>query len=198
MITAAIISAPRPTSYLNRTVASLKNAGVPLHGICRDHHRSGSFLNFRRALTDLVRQRDDCEAYVIFEDDVIVSRGLGAWLKSNVPAGVASLYCPSFYSRGETGWQETHLTPRTMGQCEASCALVISRESAEQFLREVAWKRPTGTGFAVGTWCLESRTPYFQHRPSLVSHIGEKSAIDGRQFSLRRREAEFCHDVTAL
>lgn len=196
-LTASIITATRRVSYLNRTIASVRQAGFQIQAVCRDGARKGSYQTLKRALSHMLRHRPDVDSCCVFEDDVIVSRNLAGWLHAGCPDGVASLYCPSIDHAG-AGWQEVPLTLRNLRAAEASCGLVFSREAAERFVSESRWNKPMGAGLAVGRWCLESGTAYWRHVPSLVSHVGEVSAIDGREFSARRRERVFCHDVGLL
>ena len=128
-----IITAPgRIYPTLDDTVSSLKNAGFEEPTIYTDNEQSGCWVNWVKALADLVTKEAD--AIMLCEDDVAFSPGLREYLEASLwpepPYRIAlcSNFCPDLYRTRLTGW---HLENRGWGLCMAQ-SWVMPKQSAER------------------------------------------------------------------
>lgn len=203
-ILSAVTTCPRENeNYLFGAVASLCEAGFdPL--ICNDPGLTGSWPALRNALQSLVAQDPDADAYTVFQDDIRVARGLRAWLDTSLwPDDPAKILVCSLYLSGATqitksGWNDLSQIPvwRPFG----ACALVFTNSGAKRLISEPMGGLLTGSDTQVGSLARKSRLGYWTHSPSLVQHIGERSAIHVKEVGLTeaRVAANFCEDVLLL
>lgn len=201
LISAAVTTAPRDASYLPDTLQSLAAAGFdsPLV-VCDGQPKLGPKATFRRALWSL----RGAEWLAIFQDDIVVARGLRDWLEQHVlGTGVYSLYCSTVHD-GKDGWRQVDLVPNAGNTLPwhnslGACALLLHETVASGFLKDdPQFNRNDRIGAAVGEYCYRNDLPFFVHCPSLVQHIGEVSCRHGAPVTPERRAARFCDDVRSL
>jgi len=193
---AAVTTARRGADYLTGTLKSLAMAGwLRVHVFAdvgadpvdsQPWHPSdrwlGPYQNFLRALEALADIYPNADAYAVFQDDILVSRGCRLWLEGQLwpdpLPGVVSLYTAAEIAAGRNdGWfgLDPALLPR---KAYGALAYVFPPAHAKKFLSSPP-KHGSRTmlDVAVGRWCRENGLPYVQHVPSLVQHVGEVSAI---------------------
>lgn len=203
-ISSIVTTCPRKTLYLSRTIESLEAASFSPE-VSVDDEKSGSWANFRKSLKIMLPMEWD--ALCIFQDDIIVSRGLMELLQVSLwPSPERAIGCVSLYTAGATdtsrdGWNQIVESKQFYG----ALAYVLPRQIAIE-LTEVKPESPTGTDSIVGQFCVENGLEYWTHFPSLVQHIGEVSSIDetygigdeGSQQRLFRSASHFCSDAGDL
>jgi hypothetical protein len=138
------------------------------------------------------------EAYLLCQDDVLLSPGLRADLERRLwPAadvGVVSLYCPSHHAHaGPPGFRREDRGWDSWG----ALAYVFPNRSARRLLAdaEVLDHRDLGPGHGlrnvdgvVGAFCRRQGLGYYVHHPSLAEHVGQTSTLwPGESASGRRR-----------
>ncbi len=199
-----ITTAPRQQPTLERTLNSLAEAGwkkphlfaepetvIPdsfQHlPVTRHPQTLGAFPNWYLALSEMVLQQPQAEAFFICQDDVLFSAGLRDYLEQHLwsaaETGVVSVYCPSHYSNGkqdgfyieDRGWDSwgalTYIFPNRSARHLLSDPMVLNHRDSgpANGLRNV--------DSVVGAWCQRAKLQYIVHSPSLAQHIGDTSTI---------------------
>ena len=138
-IASAVITSPRPVSYLIGTVRSLQQAGFtdvtifadsPQNEICSEllpfigvqrteskiKERTGPVAMFRWALQHMLESENTLrhDLLIVFQDDIRVARGLKAWIQNewerfDPAVGVISLFCLPFQLPNNPGWHKLRL-----------------------------------------------------------------------------------------
>lgn len=216
-----ITAAPRLVDYLLATLASLRAAGwdrvtvfaepgtplPPGQSAAVSPRCLKPWQNCLRALRTLVDSLPAADAYVVFQDDVLVAQGCRMWLEGELwpdpLPGVLSLYVSEAQAEGRPqGWSrlDPDITPY------GACAVVMPPGSARLLLREPPHRE---AGRMIDTWlgvfCERHGLPFYQHVPSLVRHIGRESSLarGGKRPIVRpwvpaRHEGEWVADVAGL
>jgi len=198
---AGLVTAPRSKPTIHHALKSLQAAGFdeihifaePDSWIPRKfrhlpvtvHGRTlGTVGNFYTSLATLSMTQPRADCYVIFQDDIEVPAGLRNWCEQEFwphDTGLVSLCTVRAYSNDVSGWQVLRLGyHRTFG----AQALVFRRDILHQFLTDglVFQFREThahGDDAVLGEWATRQDIGIAYHTPSLVTHIGEESAIPG-------------------
>lgn len=199
-----LTTAPRSIPTLSPCISSLRDAGwahprlfvepgtdVPpefseLPKSLRDE-TLGAFPNWYLGVTELFLRQPRAEAFLICQDDILLSRGLRRYLEHRLwpseTVGVVSLYRPSCYPEGDAGT----FTDENRGWSSwGALAYVFSNPGVRQLLADpiLLNHRHHGPGGGlrnidsiVGAWCERQQLPYYVHTPSLVQHIGDTSTI---------------------
>lgn len=108
-IATGITTAPRPVSYIEGTIESVRAAGFSDPLVLHDDECSGPYRHFKRLLEILI-DRTNAEAFAIFQDDVQVAVGLRdlldrqGWPESPDQIGVVSLYTAKPHHLDRKGW----------------------------------------------------------------------------------------------
>lgn len=221
----------RRGTFLPRTLASLKANGFPdpvlfVDGI--DHHEALSwekefglpvvnrypalltFGNWALALAELYVRNPNIERYAVFQDDLVCSKNLRAYLdalhypdgKHGTEKGYWNLYTFNFYGRrvprDRTVRREPHkgFYPSPTQQGLGALALVFDREGVWDVLgdrdniltrpshpNERSWKAVDG---GIVEAMKRRGRKEMVHYPSLVQHTGHKSAMG----NMRHEDAE--------
>ncbi|MBN2476896.1 MAG: hypothetical protein JXB62_19975 [Pirellulales bacterium] len=192
-IATVVLTAPRPKPTLARTLRSLEAAGRsrgdgPTGGRCvrvyRDRESSGHFRAYMAALHHAVQRDAAADAYFLVEDDVVVCRGLYAYLQRTLWPGpdeklaLCSPYCPQAYRQKTRGWSDAQ-SGRGLSLA-GSQAWVFSAWSARAVLAEVA---PLCTVHnadrEIGAWAKATGRQVWYHTPSLGQHVGIRNSSLG-------------------
>lgn len=158
----------------------------------------GAFPNWYLGLTEMYLRNPRCEAFLMFQDDLVLAESTRAYLEDALwPApevGVVSLYCPSHEHQPDiVGFQSIARGWEAWG----ALAYVFSNPGLRAFLSDPVVLNHRHHGPAdglrnidsvVGSWCQRADLPYFVHIPSLTQHVGESSTIwrFGRAIGNRR------------
>jgi hypothetical protein len=211
-----VTTAPRAVPVLDRTIESLKQAGWPdLHVFaepgtaitnsveaCNWHQRSktlGAFSNWYLSLTELVLLDPHADAYLICQDDIVLSRETRSYLEHilwpNESAQVVSIYCAEVHDEPDrTGFNQLDADWETCG----ALALIFPNAVARALLCDPLFLDHRRNGprngsscidSIVGRWCRRSNIRYYVHHPSLVQHTGHYSSLWGKIASSPRRRA---------
>lgn len=202
----AVMTADRKVDYLVQTCDSLLAAGwFNPHLIFDNSPRLGPKPTFKRALYDLSAACYEGKWCIVFQDDILVARGLRAWLEHNLPGhGVVSLYTSSVHDCPFDGWHEVDLRPTPENPTPwhnslGACALMMPCDVARRFLEhDPQFSRTDRVGGAIGEFCFREQIPFWCHSPSLVQHVGEVSCLHGAPITDARRAKRFCADVSTL
>lgn len=156
-------------------------------GLSKRDQVLGPFSNWYLGLTELYLRNPHCEAYAMFQDDIVLAPHTRDYLQDSLwPApqiGVLSLYCPSHEHKPDiTGFRAINWGWEAWG----ALAYVFSNPSIRTFLSDAIVLNHRHHGPAdgsrnidsvVGSWCQRTGLPYFIHTPSLVQHVGNASTI---------------------
>ena len=195
-----ILTAPRPTETLCRTMASLVDAGwdraaifaepgSALPAVDPDYweiiqrpEQLGAWRNWIEGLRHLVDSRPDAEFCLMVQDDVVFARNVRqyidqSWPRGKGPTAIVSPYRPGAYKRAmKPGWQRT---------CQGWCLVgalcwAIPRRSAEAILRDLGNVEATHRIDArVGQWAARADRHVWYHAPSLAQHTGNANSALG-------------------
>lgn len=179
----------------------------------------GAWSNYYLGLQEMLVRDPMADAYMLVQDDCLFAehdgdRSLREYLEQSLwPSvehmGVVSIYCAMLYNKTEPGWYALP-HPWIWG----ALAFIWPRETLLEFLGSTAlhwrvsgkrWKDrkdPKWRGYAnidtcVGRWAEQANKAVWYCAPSLVSHIGDTSAIwgPGRKAAGARKEAVFLGDM---
>ena len=220
-----VTTAPRPVPTLERCLKSLAVAGwsdphifaepeaVIPDGfedlvVSRRPVTMGAFPNWYLSLTEMVMANPHADAYLLCQDDILLSAGLRQYLDGRLwPAaevGVVSLYCPRHYTNEDVnGFHEIHEGSGTWG----ALAYLFPNPSVRALLADPLFTDHRHHGrrqglrnidSITGLWCQERGLPYFVHSPSLIQHIGDTSTLWQANNTGRRRAKVFAADAAAL
>ena len=188
-----ITTAPRAKPTLQATLTSLANAGwegvqVFADGDCdvpngylvtRRQCAAGAFSNWLLGLTELVQRQPKATWYAMFQDDLVLCRGVRERVESLDWSGVLSLY-QSVHHRSD----KTRLYTGGRGFVGA-LGLVFDRETAHKLIssdlgvshRLRRTRQNDWIDGAVGQWCKQNDVTLWIHGPSLCQHIGDTSTL---------------------
>lgn len=207
IITGVITAPGRIYPTVDDTVASLKRAGFDKIIVYDDQEQSGCWVNWIRAMTDLVAKEAD--AIMICEDDVNFSVGLRSYLDVSLwpedpkKIAICSPFCPQLYKRNSMGW---HMENRGWNLCMAQ-SWIIPKSSAEHIydhFKDVPQKtakvpkiNPENiqvypkaiqerllTDSRVGQWALAKGLDVWYHTPSLAQHTAIDNSLIGNNFGM--------------
>ncbi len=210
-----LLTAPRAEPTIEQTLDSLcasgfddahifaePNAWIPSRfehsRITRRARRLGNFLNFYSCLCTLLKDNPCAEAFVVFQDDIRVARGLKDWcMKQLWPLGngVVSLFTPRIHAGIDVGWQIA--SPGFHRVCGAQ-ALIFRRDVLLRFLSDprvlqCLRHRRYGDDAVLGGWLSREGLGIAYHTPSLVEHVGNVSSVySGRPDQRNLAEAVAC------
>jgi hypothetical protein len=220
MIQVGITASPRPVDYLPATVASLRAAGwpdpvvfaepgTPAPPDCRfvaAQRRLEPWFAFQTALGSLLATGPQGASLAIFQDDVLAARNLRAWLDAEPwppDAGVVSLYLSEAQAEGRPlGWSALDPDANPYG----ACGVVMRPEVARRLLDDPPHR---GNGRMTDTWlgvfCEQAGLRFWQHKPSLIRHVGRESSLSRkghrpivRPWIPARHEGDFVEDAALL
>jgi hypothetical protein len=196
-----VVTAPRSTPTLEGTLQSLAAAGwsepwlfaepgseIPAGFFHLKRSDRGTTLglwpNWFLGLSELVLRFPSADAYLMCEDDILLTAGLRTWLEQELwpenRLGVVSLFCPGAYRRAAPGWHEVN---EGWGLAGAQ-AFVFPPQAARMLLAHplaLHHRRRGGrsglfdTDSVVGLWAQLSGLKAITHTPSLVQHVGDSS-----------------------
>ena len=180
--------------------------------VCRST-RLGPFLNWVLALWELYGREPHADLYAIFQDDIIVSRNLRAYLERTLLDSSGQVdregYYNLFTSVGcHDYWDKRKVLTPPYGWVESAqlgwgaCALVFDREAVMELLsnRELI-RKPTSLSIKERSYKIDGIVSdvltargrpsevdmedwhEWVHLPSLVQHVGEVSTIGHPRFS---------------
>lgn len=190
-IATVVLTAPRPTATLQRTLNSLKAAGwadrpgsAPAIGICHDRASSGHFSAYIEALRCAVNRRPEADAFFIVEDDVVFCRGLWSYLQQTLWPGsvekiaLCSPYCPKAYRQRRRGWNDAQSNRGFY--LAGSQAWIFPPKAARAILAELAPLQSIhNADWEIGKWADATRRKVWHHTPSLAQHIGLGNSVLG-------------------
>ena len=220
-----ITSAPRKPSTLFETISSIRDAGWDdlvlfaepetltdgLGGsieVVRRSAKLGAWPNWILSLAELFLRKPQADAYVLFQDDVILCRNVREYLEMSLwpreRLAFVSLYCSSGYD----GKGERYATPSGVDGYIGALALVFPPQAVRALLSSgLAWAhrlRPgtggvNGVDFAIGRWAAKEDLDGLFHSPSLAQHIGDASTVwpDGRNAGRRKADTFVGRDFDA-
>lgn len=221
----AMLTAPRPgVNYAVDSLRSIETAGfesphvfaepnspmipgVSFHVAETTLH---SWPNWLRALRWLLEHRPHAEAFLIWQDDVLVAKHSREWIESQMwccpDAGVYSLYAAESQVKREEwegdGW---HLIRRPPFNCYGALAILMP----PWFARNVSDNPPierhvkgAGPDTHLGSHCRRHGIGYAVHVPSVVQHVGAVSCVRTGKLdpgiNRHRRAYQFCDDCRRL
>jgi len=170
-------------SYLGDTLRSLADAGFEprvFDDAKRDH---GAYGASKIALRSLLDAEPDADGYLIFQDDLIASRNLSAYLDAVLwPDDVASIGAISLFTpmpravEGVTGFAAADFSKDRL--TTGGLGLILPNHAAETLLRNPprAGSRH-GWDLSVAEMCIREKLSWWYHHPSLLKHTGEISSI---------------------
>lgn len=194
-----IITAPRVEHTLYRTVQSLKAAGwdkghvfsepnnylttIPEYHIVQRVSKLGIFGNWMLGLYELFIRNIDADAYLMIQDDIIVSPGTKKYLEEslwfNEDPHITCLFCPNAIDNDENfGWRTSN------SFSGGPTAIVMSHETVQTIITDIlplrfyAIQKSKKSSFDdLGIFHLMSRKGYkvYYPKPSLCDHIGHIS-----------------------
>jgi hypothetical protein len=174
----SVLTCDRQVSYLERTRASLRRAGWPVHSTYIDTARAGCYRGWRSALAHLLHESPAADFLLLCEDDIAVTAGCRDLLDLYPPDphAINSLYCAApNHDDSVFGWHGVARLPRC---ALGALAYAMTPDMARRFLADPPlpdWA--DGTDMAMGKFCQRERLPYMVHSPSLVQHIGTVSSL---------------------
>lgn len=194
MLAVAVTTAPRIEDYLPATLESLREAGFPepmvfampgsrlpsrLEARCAIG-RVYPWPNFLRAMRGLLDAHPDADRLAVFQDDVLVARRCREYLDRSWPAG--EFGCLSLYTCGRMAKRLDGRGWLPLDFCQTkphgALAMVFPKRSALRLLADPPGKGElTKTDTWIGRWCRETGLAWLTHVPSLVQHVGRRSAI---------------------
>lgn len=172
--------------YIYDTLLSLDTAGFSRVRVFDDEMKIGCNRTYRAALRDLLDNCDN-EAVIVFQDDLLVAKGLKAYVdRMEWPApveqmGVVSLYCAGPHAKPDRGLWRFPLSAddsESWAKVYGALAFVWPRAAAEKFLADP----PAVMGRSlcdqlIGAWCAKNDLQMWVHSPSLIQHIGKVSSF---------------------
>jgi hypothetical protein len=192
-----MISVERRRELRSKTLASLTSAGFDSIRVFEDNGIR-PFGNWLLGLAEIIIREPMADYYAMFQDDIIASKNLRAYLERTCPVDARgywnlftfpenhhfSIFDRAGGRRPEqiVGWYESN----QLGK--GAVALVFHREAAVRLLgRPYMWNRPKDPdrgwrnidGGVVQAMVLEPRDGWreFVHNPSLVQHVGTDSTL---------------------
>lgn len=221
----AVTTTPDRSQYMDETLHSLAQGGFEEVTLCYDSGgpstleqpghpttwvtsspiRVGSKANFKLGLWHLIG--DDLDYCIVFQDDVIVSRGLCGYL--DLPAkplanAVYMLYCTPGMECSYQGFEPFDLEPKINQPFPwkkpiGACGVLMDKETAELFLENDPLPQYANRiGQSLAKFCYLNNIPMIRHTPSLVQHIGKDSNFPACSPYNDRQATNFCEDVSEL
>lgn len=195
-----LVAAGQFSVFLNsnlarETVWSLREAGTEFTFYHQDDDHSGCWQAWLALLRRMVAGIDiyytsrGSDLLLLCEDDVIFSRGLIAYLRTNPPpaGAIANLYCTAECHRPEL--MKWHRQPVPM-RAQGSLALLIPLAIAKQIIASPPFPdRRDGTDHNLGTFCRERDIPFVTHSPSLVLHAKLETSLAAERGRAELRQA---------
>lgn len=167
--------------------ANLTPGSVPDALVIRWPTIRGAMGNWMSALHGLYVEDPRAKFYVILEDDIVVPRGLAAYIRKTVSwqqAAVLSPYCAAVdcldVEPGDWQWFRTDVPEKHCG----SLCLVLTNSAARMALQSaelldaVRVTAPAAIDERVGVFCRQTGIRLWRHGPSLIQHRGDGSERD--------------------
>ena len=199
----AILTAPRPQSTLRQTLESLRHGGFtsdfwfhdgspPDGEATSPRWCTAAYIDLLRRVgkaMDVGKWRPDAEGLLVFEDDVVVCKGLCEYLQS-IPwpeaidqIAAVSPYCPTAYSNYKA-FRRWHREDRRVTLAGTQAFLYTRRAMRElvQYLDPERRKDDgeiAGVDVQFGMYAKEFDLHIHYHVPSLVQHIGINNSAVG-------------------
>lgn len=168
--------------------------------------RLGCWQNYLNGLSLLVSNYPRADAYIMIQDDVVISSGTRPFLESELwpglDAGAVSLYSPDFY-----GYEDRHMPPgfnridvKSREFLMGACAMVFTPQMAVAFTtKHTSWRgiakgeevKDPVQKKAVDTWIghalkAEGKYAYYPN-PSISQHISTTSTLGHGSNNARRK-----------
>ncbi|NUQ66150.1 MAG: hypothetical protein HUU20_27115 [Pirellulales bacterium] len=192
----AVTTAPRPTATLACTLDSLRLAGWREFRVFADTAGVGAWRNWINALSTLVREEPDADAFAVVQDDVVVCRGLRRYLEQTLwPAvdnvALCSPFTPAAYQERRRGWNVRWPPPNQF--LVAAQFWILPPKSARAIVRDLGdVQARKGIDGRVGLWAEQTGRSVWYHAPSLAQHIADaNSAIGNPPVASLRVAADF-------
>lgn len=213
---AGITTAPRIRETVTASLKSIDRAGwqprVFADGVCDvpacqrfertvREPKVGAWSNWLLGLQELYLRDADADAYVMFQDDLLIAQHTREYLETiwkTLPNGMGVLNLFANSRRLRSGAGASLEVVRASPHAISAVALVFTNSSLAKFLgnRYVVnhCRGARGTeniDGAVKRWTRRSGRPEVVHHPSLVQHTGSKIVLDRRR--RRRRNSALGH-----
>lgn len=194
-----VTTAPRPGgSLLYQTIESIRQAGFQNIVISTEEEDEypedcclvfndgdpGPWHNLRSLLKMLTILHGDADAYVLFQDDIIVSKNCREYLDSVFSRkfqganAIYSLYTAMDKSTDVLFPSFTANTDLPMG-ASGALGYVIPASVTKRLLANPPWpERAKMADISIGEFCRREGVSLLTHNPSLVAHMGEKSTCN--------------------
>ncbi len=199
----AVVTAPRRSPTLARTLESLARAGwktpsvfaEPGSKLPRSLNRSrftfrrkvlGAWGNWLLAASELALLHPEADAYLICQDDAVFCHHLRQYLETHLwPAervGVVSLHTPRHHTGAHPGFFPFDPGWGAWGAMaylfpNASLRILLSDPRVINHRHRGPGDGLRNVDSVVGAWSRRNGLPYFLHSPSLCQHTGETSTL---------------------
>ena len=210
-----VTTAPRRKPTLDRCLESVAAAGwqqvrifaeprTPISRLASQHALvwrtapSGAWPNWYLALAELYQREPLADAFLMFQDDALLCRGLRPYLEQMLwpheRLAYVSLYNPLAEPGSDPRWDAMSAGTLLPG----AVALVFPNYAARLLLADsqvLLHRRsgPTnglkGTDAVVSAWAKRRNLPELIHAPSLVQHIGDTTTVSPAGQDRQRRES---------
>lgn len=195
-IACGITTCPREQQTIRESLDSIRQAGFQRISVVEDKNRDGAWNCFRRCLAQTVASNPEADAFVLFQDDVLVARNTRDYLLSVLwpdgeTTGVVSLYCSGMYRFTEPGFHQRN------GRTWGALALCFTPYAARLLLADTtpARKGEAVVDGKVSRWCVDAGLGYYVHWPSLIQHTGATSTVSKEPLGTTRRARVFVDDA---
>lgn len=205
-IATGITTSPRQKQTLTECLSSITSSGLLKPIIFSDDNMStpdgfesvkrlsrfGPWKNWYHGVSYLANQYPMSDAYLMIQDDGILSKNIVAYLINNPfpkDTAIFSLYCPSIYRSIYPGWFSVKKGYSMVG----AVAIAITKKYMEAFLKSdivINYDKDKHIDGLLGKWAEINSLKVYYHFPSLVQHIGETSTIYPRKKINRQRRAD--------
>lgn len=160
----------------------------------------GDWANWATGLYELLLSSPDSDYFFMAEDDIIVCKGIRAYLEEQLPKlnnfATVSLYCPNKYSKKIVGFHNECIGWLTC----STLTVIMSREGVIKLFSdpdvqrhrfehifpvpadEISWgvgvdPKNSVKDAVLGLWAKKNNLPMYYHSPSLVQHVGLISTL---------------------
>lgn len=202
-----VTTAPRKEPTLRQSVKSIVKAGftptvyaepgTDLTGvdvpIVRRDELHGCWGNWKQTLEDLLQSQPDAQAIGIFQDDIVMMKGVRDYLEHDLwpsdNTGVVSLYSPAY--RVYESADRSGLARITDKYLVGACAMIFPRQVAEQITKLRGFRNWRGAARGtqkdpakkkaidtfIGHAIVGMGKHIYYYTPSMCSHIAKHSSV---------------------
>jgi hypothetical protein len=186
-----VLTCPRPTPTIGKTLESLKGAGFdcevfdgspPPGQPTNAAGCTAAYIRLLRHADNVLGRRPAADSVIIFEDDVVSCRGLREyleaipWPESPHQIAMVSSYCPTAYSNYDT-FGRWHREDRRVTLAGTQCfiyprhaiALIADYIKPDRLNDD---GRPLGVDVQMGWLARDTGLHVYYHVPSLLQHTG--------------------------